>query len=82
MMNTVTEADVRELLPACRAAIENAIENVITIENLIRPTDHRTIYAAFQVAMIEKASELARLTFATSRVDFAQAARVLYKDDT
>lgn len=82
MMKTVTEAEVLVVVPAARAAIDDAIRNVATIENAIRPTDIMTIYAAFQVAMIEKASELAKLTFATSRVDFAKAAHELYNDDT
>jgi hypothetical protein len=81
MMKTVTEAEVAVVLPAAKAALIDAIDNVTTIENAIRPTDTMVIYAAFQIAMIEKAAELARLTFATSRVDFVTAASELYDSE-
>jgi hypothetical protein len=79
MMKTVTEDEVAIVLPIVRKALDLAIDETLMV---MPREDRETVYAAFQVAMIEKASELAKAQFATSRVDFALAARELYKDDT
>lgn len=79
MMKTVTEAEVEMMLPMVRKALDLAIDDTL----MVMPGDDRdTVRAAFQVAMIEKAAALAKLTFATSRADFVKAARELYNDDT
>jgi hypothetical protein len=78
MMKTVTEAEVRIALPSVHTAIELAIDNVL---DLIADEHKPVYYAAFQIALIEKAAEFAKKTFATSRVDFALAAKELYEDD-
>lgn len=83
MMKIVTEDEVREVMPKVRFAVDLVVNYTIKDMAECSPEiDIAVVHAAFQVALMEKSAELAKLTFATSRVDFAQAAKELYKDDT
>ena len=79
MAKSVTETQVREFLPAIRVALDDAL---VAMLKDIPDNQIHALYAAWQLAMIERAAELAKATFATSRVDFALAAKELYSNDT
>jgi len=79
MMKTVTEAEVREQLPKVKDALARAIADTVTGAP---DSDIHALRAAWQVAMLEQAASFAKEMFATSRVDFALAAKELYSNDT
>ena len=75
----VTEEEVAKVIVIARTALDAAIDSVVT--RLWETTPAIVVHAAFQAAMLEKAGELAKLSFHTSRVDYAAAAGVFYEDD-
>lgn len=75
-MKTVTEAEVRDVLPMIRSSLDTLVDTSVALG-----IDMNIVNAAWQIALMEKAAELAKKTFATSRVDFALAAKELYDDD-
>lgn len=76
-MDRPTEDEVQAVLPLVRHALDVAF-----IASVGGKANAVVLCAAWQVALIEKAAELAKKTFATSRNDFARAAIEFYQDDS
>jgi hypothetical protein len=83
----ITSEQVQKLLPSVRTYLDDAVKRMVAANypewgdwgssNADVPPE---FHAAWQIALIEKAAELAKRTFKTSQAHFARAAYELYDD--